>query len=79
MNVTINKDREFNNGIIDIMAQENNAKDIAHMERVVAYLIENNGYEEIAGEGDYNVILGSASDNVTEAKKAYSAAKKATR
>lgn len=79
MNVQINKSREFNDCIIDITAKENNPKDIAHMERVVAYLVEEHGYEEIAGDGDYNIILGAAADNTAEAREAYSYAKKVTK
>lgn len=78
MNVEItNPDK--NSALVDIMAKENNAKDIAHMERVVSYMKENFGYVEMAGDGDYNVMIGGNGDNVVQAKKAYSEAKKATR
>lgn len=79
MRVETKKSREFNDGTIQIIANENSAKDKSHMERVAAYLVENEGYEEIACDGDNDVILGTASDTVAEAKKAYSYAKKATR
>ncbi len=76
MNATFTKERGLTNGIIDIMAREDDEKDIAEMERVVDTLVEEYGYEEISGEGDYNVVLGS-NETVAQMKKDYAAAKKA--
>ena len=78
MNVEITNP-ERSSALVDIMAKENNAKDIAHMERVVAYMKEQFGYEEMAGDGDYNVIIGGNGDTVSQAKTNYSIAKKATK
>lgn len=79
MKATFKKDREFSNGIITLEAKQGNQKDIQHMGRVIAHLVEQEGYEEIYGEEDYLVTLGISADNTREAKEAYAAAKKATR
>ena len=79
MKATANKERGTGNTLLTIIAKEDNAKDIAHMEKVVAFLIENDGAEDIYGEDDNVVGLSVPVATCKEALDAYNAAKKTTR
>jgi len=79
MKATANKERGTGNTLLMIIAKEGNAKDIAHMERAVEFMIEEDGAEEIYGEDDNIIGLGTDFATCKEALEAYSFAKKATR
>ena len=79
MKATANKERGTGNTLLMIIAKEGNEKDIAHMERVVNFMIEEDGAEEIYGEDDHIIGLGVDFATCKEALEAYNYAKKATR
>ena len=71
--------RDGSEGVMTITAKEGNAKDIAHMERVISFLVEEWGYEDSVQEGDNEVTLGIGSDTIADAKWKYAQAKKSTK
>ena len=79
MKATANKERGTGNTLVMIIAKEGNEKDVAHMERVVEFMIEADGAEEIYGEGDHITGLGTDFATCKEALEAYNYAKRATR
>jgi hypothetical protein len=79
MQAAANKERGTGNTLLTITAKEGNAKDIAHMEKVVAFMIEQDGAEDIYGDDNNVVGLGVPVATCKEALEAYNEAKKATR
>ena len=79
MQATANKDRDSSTALLMITARHDSQKDIDHMERLVAYLVENEHAEEIYGEDDHIIGLGVPAFTCKEALDLYKHAKKITK
>lgn len=79
MNGTFYKGRGEGCGVIDMMARAGDAKDIAHMKRVEAYLVKHFQAEGVMEDGEANIVLGVDCEKIDDLRAMYREAKKATK
>jgi len=77
MNAQFQSNAHDSCSLIDLTAR--NDVDMVKVEKIVRYLCDVIGYEDVAADHDHHVTLGIYGNTIADMKKDYSEAKKATR
>ena len=77
MNAQFQSNAQDASAVIDLTAR--NDADMVKVEKIVRYLCDNLGYEDVAADHEHHVTVGVSGGTIADMKKDYAAAKRATR